>query len=112
MPNNDRHIAALALLAGKPPEEGPALYAALRRLERRANRINEAACNTPEGAKAQEPAIGKIEAEFLAVFGHFPEGFFVNQDPRGYALKIDNDDAAIPEGIHTDWGGYGCLAPE
>jgi hypothetical protein len=44
-------------------------------------------------------------------------GFFVNGDPRGYALKIDNE---TPEGkaliqktkMHTDWGGYGILSPE
>lgn len=39
---------------------------------------------------------------------------FVNGDPRGYALKID--DAwmrAHPEyTLHRDWGGYGILAPD
>lgn len=38
---------------------------------------------------------------------------FVNRDPRGYALKID--DAWMREhrpGLHQDWGGYGIIAPE
>ena len=38
---------------------------------------------------------------------------FVNGDPRGYALKID--EAYVREHkleIHRDWGGYGILAPE
>lgn len=50
-----------------------------------------------------------------------PPGFFINQDPRGYALKIrtarSNDGvkdvaAALPPGLCTDWGGYGILAAE
>jgi hypothetical protein len=38
---------------------------------------------------------------------------FINRDPRGYALKID--DAWMREtnaALHTDWGGYGIIAPE
>jgi hypothetical protein len=50
-------------------------------------------------------------------------GLFVNRDPRGYALKL-NDEAdwfqhwqnerranGLPA-IHTDMGGYGILAPD
>ena len=44
--------------------------------------------------------------------GTKPVGFFVNSDPRGYALKIDNEKTQIPEGLQKDWGGYGILAPE
>ncbi len=38
---------------------------------------------------------------------------FINRDPRGYALKIDDHymrehDAAL----HQDWGGYGIIAPD
>lgn len=38
---------------------------------------------------------------------------FVNRDPRGYALKID--DKWMREhkaALHQDWGGYGIIAPE
>lgn len=52
--------------------------------------------------------------------GTLPKGFFINGDPRGYALKINSGNEAgmvhhpeyIPQGLHTDWGGYGILAPE
>ncbi len=44
------------------------------------------------------------------IFGHKVKGFFVNSDPRGYALKLDNEKTTIPEGMHKDWGGYGILA--
>ena len=36
---------------------------------------------------------------------------FFNSDPRGYALKIE-DDFIKDIAIHKDWGGYGILAPD
>ncbi len=64
----------------------------------------------------------RITADVAKVFGgKLPEGFMVNHDPRGYALKIRtarcNDGVAnvaesIPHGMETDWGGYGLLAAE
>lgn len=38
---------------------------------------------------------------------------FLNGDARGYALKIH--DSYVKEHnlkIHTDWGGYGIIAPD
>lgn len=57
------------------------------------------------------------ENQIYRIFGTVPDGFFVNGDARGSALKIDNE---TPEGkalieackLHTDWGGYGILSPE
>ena len=39
---------------------------------------------------------------------------FINGDPRGYALKIDDkyQDRLHKVGIHRDWGGYGIIAPD
>lgn len=38
---------------------------------------------------------------------------FLNQDPRGYALKIkDNYVRLHGLNIYKDWGGYGIIAPE
>ena len=39
---------------------------------------------------------------------------FVNKDARGYALKIDDEWMRAHPGVwlHSDWGGYGILAPE
>ena len=34
---------------------------------------------------------------------------WLNQDPRGYALKIDLADG---EHLYNDWGGYGIIAPD
>jgi hypothetical protein len=111
MTAKNRHITALAALAGRPNAEGAAVYNALRRLEKRACRANEAACNTPEGAEAQDGEHAAVLAGVRGILGYIPRGFFVNGDPRGYALKIDNEKVTVPAGITTDWGGYGCLAP-
>lgn len=46
------------------------------------------------------------------VFGRIPDGFFVNGDARGCALKLDPDKTPIPEGMHTDWGRNGILAAQ
>lgn len=41
------------------------------------------------------------------------ERFFVNNDPRGYQLKIRlSAEEALKFGIYTDWGGYGIITPE
>ena len=111
MTAKNRHLAALAALAGRPDAEGITVYNALRRLEKRAERANLAACNTPEGAEAQGGEHEAVAAGVRRVLGYLPRGFFVNGDPRGYALKIDNEKATVPSGIQKDWGGYGCLAP-
>lgn len=39
---------------------------------------------------------------------------FLNGDPRGYALKIESDwmRERLKLRLHTDWGGYGILAPD
>jgi len=38
---------------------------------------------------------------------------FFNRDPRGYALKIDDEYVRnFNVDIYRDWGGYGILAPE
>ena len=44
--------------------------------------------------------------------GRIPEGVFINSDPRGHALKLDNEKVEIPQGMEKDWGGYGILAAE
>jgi hypothetical protein len=50
-----------------------------------------------------------------ALLGDGPR-VWVNWDPRGYALKLNEDDtralSARGVNIHRDMGGYGILAPE
>jgi hypothetical protein len=107
-------------------------YRTLKTLENRAHGIALRYCNgevrwrgvlirpamtTEEYEREQE----KIEKAVKKLFGGtLPKGFFINGDPRGHALKINSGNEAgqvhhpeyIPQGLHTDWGGYGILAPE
>lgn len=115
----ERHINALRELGFTGS------FLALRRLEERAHRNAEAYCNgvyyggieSDEYKKRQE----RIEEQIKKLFGGtLPKGFFINGDPRGYALKINSGNEAgqahhpeyIPQGLHKDWGDYGILAPE
>lgn len=109
-----RHCKALQELAGIPvavvPVDGIAIYTKLRRLELKAHRLTTLACNEPD----IDTDTSKIEKSVLKLFPNGLKGFFVNGDPRGYALKLKNRDEQnkLPEGLSQDWGSYGLLAPE
>lgn len=127
---------ALARHLGALPEskiDGKRISSQLFRVEREAHQAMEHICSYPEPFfsplfkrewdfnGADENLVDEFKAiiaeRVAATLGKLPPAFFVNGDPRGYALKIDNDK---PEGkalieavkLHTDWGGYGILSPE
>lgn len=132
--SRNRHHTALASLANKPASEGLSIWRKLRRIETLAHNAATAQCNaapyggqpfrpdwhkdgsegTEENPTQYEVFCDSIRSEVAKVFGgELPKGFKFNQDPRGYALKIDKDRGGIiPQGMETDWGGYGILAPE
>jgi hypothetical protein len=97
-----------------------ALCKKLRRLETKARRITTDYCNgefdAGENGEKLDAALDPILAKVNAILGNSgPDAVpvFVNRDPRGYALKIDdvwmhNKQARI----YSDWGGYGIIAPE
>lgn len=89
-------------------------YRTLRTIE---NRMRHAAlmyCNEPDyGDDKLEAMKEQTRAAVARLFGgKLPEGFRLNSDPRGYALKIDEELVKLPAGLHRDFGGYGILAPE
>ena len=134
------HYATCALLAaalGLPERraDGKRISVALWKLERDAHAATAAHCNgderhvfpAPDGERitlnfrSDEDAGGKLDkliaARMLAIFGKIPPGFMVNHDARGYALKIDPDNAEGAAliascGLHTDWGRNGILSPD
>lgn len=127
--SRNRHHVALASLTSNPRQPGLPLWRKLRKVEGLASRGATAYCNG--GTIAVSNKAGDRHYDFggdyaawdafvtreiipavRRILGRLPDGFFVNGDPRGYALKIDNDKSSIPDGMHTDWGGYGILAPE
>ena len=85
----------------------------LARLEDTAHAWAEEACGEREVSDAEhdkrEAHIRRVLRQILGT-KRVPRGFFWNGDPRGYALKIDNDRVQIPRGMATDWGGYGLIA--
>jgi len=106
----ERHLEAL---------EGMGLTGAfrtLRAIENQAHYEAELYCNGDIDSDESDRRDAIIAERVKRAFGgKLPEGFVLNGDPRGYALKIDfvsNEKVAIPDGMVRDWGGYGIIAPE
>lgn len=60
-------------------------------------------------------ALDHMEQQVQLLFNNNLKGFFINTDPRGYALKISDkvmNNEYFNTGLQRDWGGYGLLAPE
>ena len=87
----------------------------LRRIETEAGRLAERYCNGEMNEPAYLAEDGRLEGNLDRLLDFTGAGVpvFLNGDPRGYALKID--DAYMREhgiDLHRDWGGYGIIAPE
>lgn len=133
-----RHGESLLAAFPNSTEKDPvALCKKLRRIESSIAPIILRHCNQgvpdDEMATAIDKTLKRVRT-LLGLVADAPEskgalsmGLFVNCDPRGCALKLD--DAAtrqynarfytggaanktIPKPIYTDWGGYGLLAPD
>jgi len=108
----DRHINALAKIADCDFYTAEQIYLKLRRLETRQNNWNTQDCNGyPELTEEEQEK--RDQQTVKAVKKLLPElkTFFINGDPRGYALKIQKEEAEKYE-LHQDFGAYGILAPE
>lgn len=102
---------------GMANPDGKKISVALFKIERDASKRSVQYCNGE--CTSEDWQACKVITEVLVeeAIGRIPPGFFVNSDARGYTIKIDNE---RPEGkalidtvrMHTDWGGYGILAPE
>ena len=91
------------------------LCKSLRRLELKASAITLALCNGTTDQEEADQALEKIEHAVNAVTGFARAGVpvFINRDPRGYALKIEEEwTRANAPRMHRDWGGYGIVAPD
>lgn len=85
----------------------------LRRLEVKANGIMTDYCN---GVCSDEDVdnyvLGPLKDALIKIFGE--RGFrdiYINHDPRGYTLKLNEIATARIPGIYRDLGGYGIIAP-
>lgn len=96
----------LAIFPNAAERDPLTLCRKLRRIEARAHRAAEAACNHQAGADAWPRERARAREAANALLGTYR--VWVNGDPRGYALKVDLRDG---EHLHRDWGGNGIVAP-
>jgi len=110
----ENHHKALETLAQQVGCNTPGLklWRQLRRLENSTYPQSLALCNGDIDQAKWEAVKDEVRAKITKIFGSIPKGFYVNGDARGHALKLDCDDAPIPEGMERDWGGNGILAAE
>ena len=126
----ERHGKALLRAFPKAPERDPVLLCKqLRRVEKSLEEILCRNCNTADVTEEEmDASTNKAKERVIKILGISARqahviGLFVNRDPRGYALKLDDGWVhdyhsklyARKQGqyaIHTDMGGYGILAPD
>lgn len=106
----EHHEALKQMLPSGDLRTGLTLWRKLRRIEKAAHSMAEFHCNTGLSEQAIDDEIGKFKRMVLDVFGYLPKGFFINLDPRGYALKLEA--GSVPYKLYEDWGRYQILAPE
>ena len=106
------------------------LYKKLRRLENKGRKISTQQCNAEIDEDTFDDEKAKIKQKLRAILGDLWIGaplkyclknprhphdlaLFFNSDPRGYALKF-NDEWVREKGypIYTDMGGFGIIAPD
>lgn len=117
-----RHGESLiAAFPGSPLAGDPVMLCKrLRMIEACENRRACMECNgvVEYDEDANDAALRRVQAllgmsDEMAV----QTGLFINRDPRGYALKFDDEwtrgyNAHAEKHIYTDLGGYGILAPD
>lgn len=100
-----------------PQPDGKKISVALFKVERYTSHAAVRYCNGEISTERWEYDCGQARQAVESILGTRPPGFFVNGDPRGYALKIDNE---TPEGqlliatvgLQRDLGGFGLLSPQ
>lgn len=98
-----------------PNINGESIYLQLRKIEKKLTKLHEKACDIPVAEITIDKAHDIATLEIKRIFNVVPKGLYINTDPRGYALKIDDEVfKSNYQGIslETDWGGYGLLAPD
>ncbi len=110
--NAAKHIQLLGEMFGVGCINPYATFEILLKAEREAHRQTTKECNESVSEEASDKWQERFIARLTKKLGidKMPEGFFINYDPRGYALKMK--EKTFPQGLWTYFGGYGILAPE
>jgi hypothetical protein len=125
----ERHGLNLLAIFPNATERDPVkLCKKLRALEKRGEAVGLRLCNGPEypngyadADKITDAILDKVNA--LLKFREAGVPVFVNRNPLGCALKIDDEWMREAMGrdnfydtparrLYKDWGGYGIIAPE
>lgn len=94
---------------------GDHAYRKLRRLEAEGQTLALRNCNGDISDAAAEKKEASILRRLNDILRFKEEGVpvFLNGDPRGYALKIDDQYVRDHNlNIERDWGGYGVICPK
>lgn len=109
--NHHAALVRLAAMMGGTETNGLKIWRRLRLAEGIGQRLGLQLCNGPELSEDEQDRIKlKIRDKVARTLGAIPPGFFINLDPRGYSLKLEENSVPLP--LHKDWGGYQILAPE
>jgi hypothetical protein len=87
----------------------------VHRIEVKAHRMAENYCNGIINDEFNDRQESSVMKSLDKVLNYKAQGIPVifNGDPRGYALKIDDEYVKTHDlDIHRDLGGYGIIAPE
>lgn len=109
-------LEKLASLCGIPNPDGKKLSLKLFKIEQEMNKAAVDYCNGEMHHVTyklkQDINLQRVET----LFNNNLKGFFINSDPRGYSLKIQDDifraEYREQTGLTSDWGGYGILSPD
>jgi hypothetical protein len=104
-----RHLQAIAKLANHESPYAFEVWGLLVRIEKKAHRITTALME--EDNEDLQNELEKIEKKVRRILPN-AKTVFINRDARGYALKLKESEAKETPGLHSDFGGYGILAPE
>jgi hypothetical protein len=89
-----------------------ALCKKLFKLENKAHNLATLYCNGDINCEEWEEETIYIADKVSNILNIIDDDiFFINGDPRGYALKL-HEEFSRDKGISKDWGGYGLIAPD
>ena len=95
---------------------GKKMSIALWKLEKECHKFATDYCNGDITTDTWEQVQDNAEKRINELFENKLEGFRVNGDARGYALKISVSETQklYDKGVNLerDWGGYGILSPD
>lgn len=117
--NLTTHYACIASRYGIANVESFARSA--RRYECKLNHLYELVCSSEKYSELAEKEAERVSesarknlAKYCRNYKQFSKELFINQDPRGYALKLDitKPTSHFLCKVDRDWGNYFVLAPE